>query len=255
VIDWIEKNEDEIEGYASMGLYLIDKDYLLSLFSEKNKNPPVDMVYDIIIPAVKKSEVGYYIHRGYWQDIGTLHRYYKANMDLLEEFPELNLHDRGWQILTRMKDEPPIRFIEDSVSKGSLICDGSIIKGSVVNSIISPSVIVEKGASVENSIIYENSTIKEGAKIKDSIIDKLVYVGEGASIGYNELDELKPYQKYGLTVIGKGSRIPDDYRIESGCTLDIFLTEGDFKESYLSSGSSIILTDDEAKNRGEHLLQ
>ena len=72
----------------------------------------------------------------------------------------------------------PTHYGEHSKVKSSLLGDGSIINGTVENSIIFRDVILEEGAVVKNSIIMADSIIKKGAKLNYVITDKSVEVPE-----------------------------------------------------------------------------
>jgi len=256
VVSFVEKPIERVEGFASMGVYLFKRDYLLDILRDEGGSDVVDMVYDIIIPAVGRGEVGYYLHNSYWQDIGDISTYFRTNMELLMDYPLLNLHDTGWQILTRTRDEPPIRLMDGSRAVNSFICDGCVIRGSVENSILSPTVIVEEGSHVSNSIIFEKTVIGRGTIVRDAIVDKLVKIGSGVVVGSDENvpNENYPFLNEGITVIGKGTTVPDGFEVGSNCCLDIFLTKSDYPGDKIPSGKSLILQDKEARARGEHLL-
>ena len=61
----------------------------------------------------------------------------------------------------------------------SLISDGCIIEGEVVNSILSRSVRIAKGARVENCILLQGTDVQEGAVLRYVITDKNVRVNPG----------------------------------------------------------------------------
>ena len=41
---------------------------------------------------------------GYWQDVGTVDSYWEAQMELLDDHPQLDLYDRDWVIHTRSEE-------------------------------------------------------------------------------------------------------------------------------------------------------
>ena len=49
-------------------------------------------------------------HEGYWQDIGTLDSYYRANLDLLRPAPPFPLDDPRWPVFTPSTEFPPARI-------------------------------------------------------------------------------------------------------------------------------------------------
>ena len=64
-----------------------------------------------------------------------------------------------------------------------MISSGSVIEGTVINSVLSPGVRVKKGAVVTNSVIFDDVVIEENAVVDLAILDKRVHVGTGAVVG------------------------------------------------------------------------
>ena len=65
----------------------------------------------------------------YWRDVGTLDAYWKANIDLCDVAPQLDLYDRDWPIWTHAEITPPAKFVHDYEGR----------RGSAVNSLVSGS--------------------------------------------------------------------------------------------------------------------
>lgn len=87
----------------------------------------------------------------YWQDIGTLDAYWKANMDLVPVDPPFNLYDQDWPIRTDQGQFSPTTFIFAQDYDGgymgapldSIVCGGCIVSWAhVQNSVLSPYVRV-----------------------------------------------------------------------------------------------------------------
>lgn len=102
----------------------------------------------------------------------TLQEYYRSSMRLLD--PELSgiLFDWARPIRTKAHDNPPAKYELGAKVSYSMVSGGSIVAGSVENSILGRNVIVEPGVSIKNSIIFQNCIIKARAKIDYAIIDK-----------------------------------------------------------------------------------
>jgi len=113
----------------------------------------------------------------------------------------------------------------------------------VENSVLSPSVYVEEGAVIRDSIIFEDATIERDAVINRSIIDKQVWIGDGAQIGYG--DDTTPNQEdpqllaSGLTLIGKGAKVPKGIKIGRNCKIGCWVEEDDYPSDFIASGSSV----------------
>jgi hypothetical protein len=155
---------------------------------------------------------------GYWQDVGTVQSYWEANLALLSDAPELDLYDREWVIHTRSEERAPAKIGATAQVHRSLISHGCVINGSVVNSVLSPGVVVDVGAVVRDSIILFDSVIRPGAVVDRAILDKEVAVGPGAIVGegtdYDVVNRREPGRlNTGITVVGKRAVVPRGVRI------------------------------------------
>ncbi len=213
VVDFMEKPKAPRTDLASLGIYVFDPLYLREHLSTST----VDLVHDVILPAVQREDrVVAYRFDGFWRDVGRAQGYYQANRALLDKLPELNLYDPYWRILTKSEERAPVRLLSNAVIKQSIVANGAVVAGEVVNSILFPGVRVSEGACVVDSIVMPETVIHEGAKVFRAIIDKDVSVGAGARVG----DPGATLDQNGLVQIGKGIHIPDGTHIAAGETVD-----------------------------------
>ena len=103
-------------------------------------------------------------------------------MKLLDKTIRDALFLRSRPIYTKLRDEPPTYYGEDSRVAESLIADGCIIEGHVENSIIFRGVNVAKGAVVKNCIIMQDGRIMAGANLRYIMADKDVVISEDAML-------------------------------------------------------------------------
>ena len=232
VTDFIEKPEstfDPKKAYASMGIYIFNKEVLIEQL--KHNTQKEDSSYDFgkdILPSMvnSKSRVFAYPFKqskgkevGYWRDVGTIDSYYNANMDLISIEPSLNLYDSEWPIRTYHAGAlSPVKtvFVGDQASDrvgsalDSLICGGCIISGGKSqHSILSPNVRTHSFSEVYDSILMEGVDVGRHAKIRRAIIDKDVKVPENTVIGHNLDEDRKKYTvtDSGIVVIAKKTQI------------------------------------------------
>ena len=147
-----------------------------------------------------------YLFHGYWKDVGTIESLWEANMDLLKESPELDLHDDNWRIYGRNLIKPPQYIGKNAKVQSSVVGDGCKILGEVENSILFPSVVIEEGAVVKDSVIMPETVIRSGSVIRKAIIDEAVTIMEDASIGGDTK----------ITVIGAELTIPKGAEVAEG---------------------------------------
>ncbi len=137
----------------------------------------------------------------YWRDVGSIDSYYEANMDIIGIDPLFNLYAEKWPFRTYERLYPPSKCITGGRTWESMVSDGCIISGGLVQkSILSPGVIVEKDALVDESVVFDDVIVEPGARIKRAIIDKGSTIRAGVTIGYNEEAD----KARGCTVSEKG---------------------------------------------------
>ncbi|MDQ3856036.1 MAG: glucose-1-phosphate adenylyltransferase [Chloroflexota bacterium] len=156
---------------------------------------------------------------GYWMDVGTPIKYWRAHMDLLVEEPELDLDDAEWPVLTVGAQRNPAWIHASAHIDNSLISPGGRIRGEVVNSVLSPGVTVEAGASIRDSVILDGAVIEAGATITGAIVDRNACIGRRASVGGSEQ---RAKDRAVVALVGQaarvepGSSVPADGRVSAG---------------------------------------
>ncbi len=234
IIDWEEKPEVPRTNLASMGIYVFRTKYLLNVLARDRQE--IDFGMHLLPHSIKQDRVFAYPFYGYWRDVGTVHAYWEANMDVIRE--DSGISPQEWGIRPnvsadgRPMDRAPARFLAGSTVRGSMISAGCVIEGTVINSVLSPGVRVKKGAIVKDSVIFEDSVIEKGAVVDLAICDKRVHIGENAVVGHGEIKNIpnRAFPKHlytGITLIGKQSRIPKRLQIGRNCIVAPGRTAGD----------------------------
>jgi glucose-1-phosphate adenylyltransferase len=148
---------------------------------------------------------------GFWKDVGSIDSYYEASMDLVNIHPLFSLYGERWPVRTFQRPLPPGKCILGGKITDSIICDGCIISGgNVLQSILSPGVVVEKEALVEQSVIFDDVLIDPGARVRRAIVDKETRIRAGASIGYDrEMDMERGFtiSDNGIVIVPKGTDV------------------------------------------------
>jgi len=213
ITKFTEKPKKPDSTKASMGIYIFTAEKLYKYLEEDEQDPHSSNDFGKnIIPAMLANDEKMYSYsfEGYWKDVGTLASLWEANMDMLGHDPHFSLHDESWRIFSRTTVSPP-QFI-DSCAKveNSLITSGCTIRGTVINSVLSNGVTVEKGAVVKDSVIMANTIVREDAVVNYSIVDTDVDIGKKATIGAEKSDDVE------VTVIGSGITIANSETVEAG---------------------------------------
>lgn len=167
---------------AGMDVYVMEKELLLSIIDECRARGDHDFIKDSILKKLSALMVYGYEFTGYTDKIDSLKSYYKNNMLFLNQEIREDLLNPKNPVYTKFKDQSPTKYGEEAVVENSLISDGCVIEGTVINSILSRGVVVQKGAVVKNSIIMQDSVIEEGANLNHIVFDKEVYITKGKNL-------------------------------------------------------------------------
>ncbi len=171
-VEGFEEKPDEPRGdYASMGIYLFNRDTLEKILAN-GLEEGFDFGRDIIPKAIaEKYTIGAHEFQGYFRDVGTIESLYEANMDLIDHPERLMLNDyKNLPVFTRSSNLSPHHVIKKHGIADALISDGCMIEGKIRRSVLSGSVIVKSGASVEGSLLFAGVVVGEGAKVKNAIV-------------------------------------------------------------------------------------
>lgn len=208
ITEFAEKPKEARSNLASMGIYIFNWRILRKSLEEDRKNAlsSHDFGKDVI-PKLLADEhrLFAYYFKGYWKDVGTVESFWEANMDLLADNPELDLHNPDWRVYSVNATRPPHYVGPTGIITRSLVGEGCSILGEVDHSVIFPGVHIEEGAKIKDSIIMPYVTIGGHAQIYRAIIGRKSLVEGGAVIG--------SASHGGICVIEENIVIPSDVEI------------------------------------------
>lgn len=152
--------------------YILRRDLLIELVDAAVSSGGSDFVMDVLIRNLGDLKVYGHEFSGYARKICSLETYFNASMELLTPEVYSELFFANGPIFTKVKNEPPVVYLDGATAKNSLIANGCRIEGTVENSILFRGVKVEKGAHVKDSIIMQKSVVGRGAFLENVIVDK-----------------------------------------------------------------------------------
>jgi len=209
---------------ASMGIYLFKSNILTDLLADASM---IDFGYQVIPSAIEKCDVYGYLFDDYWEDLGTVEAFYKANLDLTGSDPHFDFHDMTAPIYTRARFLPSTR-VEHCDIRDSIISEGSILRGArIFNSVVGIRSQIGENTELERVMMmgadfYEddedfeynrqlgipNIGIAKGSIIRNAIIDKNAHIGENVRIVNEErvqnFDGAGYYIRDGIVIVPKG---------------------------------------------------
>lgn len=211
ITEFTEKpqTDEELEGFesgndpekpymASMGIYVFGTETLLEMLETSSGT---DFGRHIIPSAIENRLVMGYVFDGYWEDIGTIQRFYEVNLDMASPLPKFNLYDPKGPIYTRPRFLPGSK-IEGGTLHNVLLSDGGRIQEATLrNSVVGLRSIISHGVSIQRTIImgadyYESAEDRSANRrlgrpdigigpncyIEGAIIDKNARIGAGVII-------------------------------------------------------------------------
>ncbi|MEP0320865.1 glucose-1-phosphate adenylyltransferase [Bauldia litoralis] len=193
---------------ASMGIYVFETSVLFDQLRRDAAEPGSsrDFGKDIIPWMVANGKA--VAHRftascvrsareteAYWRDVGTIDAYWRANIDLTDIVPALDIYDRSWPIWTYAELTAPAKFVHDKEDRrgmavNSLIAGDCIVSGgSVRRSLLFTGVRINSYAAADRAVILPYVNVGRSAKLKKVVIDRGVRIPDGLVVGEDpELD-------------------------------------------------------------------
>jgi glucose-1-phosphate adenylyltransferase len=197
-----------------------------------NENPGNDFGKHIIPDAIKNRRVVGYIFDDFWEDIGTIRRFYEVNLKMASSEPPFDFFRPDRPIYTHP------RFLPGSEVHGSqlntvLMGDGCrFYSAEINNSVVGLRSIVWPGAKISRSVLMgadyfetekelaENERsgrpgigIGAGSVIEGAIIDKNARIGRNVTIRHlRDRPDMETdiwVAREGLVIVPKNAIIPD----------------------------------------------
>lgn len=181
VIDIDEKPMVATSDIASLGIYVLRRRLLIELLEQCAEEERYDFVRDVLMRYKNMKKIYAYELDTYWGGTNSVDAYYKTNMDFLK--PEVREHffHQHPDIYSKVDDNPPAKYNPGSSVKNSLVASGTIINGSVENSILFKEVYVGNNCKIINSIILNDVYIGDNTVIENCIVESHNTIKAGSS--------------------------------------------------------------------------
>lgn len=221
LLEYEEKPTRPRSDLASLTIYCVNTALLRRALTELSGRPSVEFGQDVV-PWMLANNCRVYgwIFDGYWAYTRTVNAYYQAHQDLLARRIDLD----EWAVRTNLHDsgaagQPPPRVTGPATVQSSFISSGCEVEGTVIGSVLSPGVRVERGAQVINSILFHRTVVERDATVALTIADKGVVIGRGARVGPSVEEAIDPSRalaNFPITLLGKECCCEPGARLEPG---------------------------------------
>ena len=190
---------------VNTGVYIMEPEVLAEVSAKES----VDWSHDVFPKLLARgAPIFGYISDKYWEDVGTLESYMKAQADVLSRKVEVDI--AGFEVSPGMW-----------IAEGADVDPDAVLKGPLV---IGDYAKIEAGATIrEYSVIGANVVVKEGAFIHRAVVHNNVFVGQGTTLRG--------------CVVGKNTDVMRLARIEEAAVIgDECVVE---PEAYISAGVKV----------------
>lgn len=214
---------------ASMGIYVFNTDTLVEML----QGPGNDFGHDIIPRALHEKRLMGYVFEGFWEDIGTIRRFYEVNLEMAAVDAPFDFYNPRTPIYTRPRFMPASELFgatmnEVLLTDGCRILDASLNRcvvglRSIIGSQVQLDATVMMGADFyetenekkANYILNQPDVgIGAGSKISRAIIDKNARIGCNVQIrnipDRPDGDGGNWVARDGIVIIPKNAVIPDN---------------------------------------------
>ena len=244
ITEFEEKPAQPRSNLASMGIYIFNWKTLKEALIAMAQQPALDFGKHVIPYCHEKGAPLYaYEFTGYWKDVGTLHSYWEANMELIDIVPEFNLYEEYWKIYTKSDILPPQYFSAESRVERCIIGEGTDIHGEVYNSVIGCGVTIGKGTVVRDSIIMNGTVIGENCELYKAIVAENAEIQNYVKLGIGDetQNDTAPHiYNHGLVTVGEKSVVPEGVTVGKNTVISGVTDRSDYPDAYLASGKTLI---------------
>lgn len=171
IVEFEEKPVAAASNTVSCGIYVIRRRQLIELIERCAAEDRVDFVRDILVRYKNLKRIYAYRLNTYWSNIASVDAYYRTNMDFLKPEVRNYFFKEYPDIYSKVDDLPPAKYNPGALVKNSLISSGSIINGTVENSILFKKAYVGNNCVIKNSIILNDVYIGDNTVIENCIVE------------------------------------------------------------------------------------
>lgn len=225
---FVSRDDSDKPYMASMGIYVFETDALIELLGTEGD----DFGRDIIPSAIENKRVMGHVFDGYWEDIGTIKRFFEVNLEMAMPDAPFDFYEAERPIYTHARFLPPSE-IHGAHLHNVLLPEGCRVNdASVSNSVVGLRSIIGAEAVIQSTVMmgadyYETEKelaenrqldrpdigIGAGSVIHRAIIDKNARIGRNVHIrniaNRPDMETNDWVARDGIVIVPKGGVIPD----------------------------------------------
>ena len=155
----------------SCGIYVVRRRQLIEMIEKCAEEDRYDFVKDILIRYKNMKKIYGYKLTDYWRNIATVDDYFETNMDFLKPETRDYFFKQYPDIYSKVDDLPPAKYNPGAQVRNSLVSSGTIINGTVEDSVIFKETYIGNNCYIKNSIILNDVYIGDNTHIENCIVE------------------------------------------------------------------------------------
>lgn len=229
-LEGLQSRDDAEKPYmASMGIYVFKLDVLIEMLESESGT---DFGRDLIPAAINDRRIVGYVFDDFWEDIGTIRRFYEVNLMMASENPPFDFYSPDRPIYTHPRFLPGTE-VHGAHLRHVLLADGCrIFDANIENSVIGLRAFVDSNVMVKDTIMMgadyfeteqdlaENRRlgrpsigIGTGSIVEGAILDKNARIGQGVHIrclqNRPDMETENWVARDGIIIVPKNAILPD----------------------------------------------
>ncbi|HEY3756934.1 MAG TPA: glucose-1-phosphate adenylyltransferase [Opitutaceae bacterium] len=190
----LKEHKDEKHNLASMGIYLFNR----AALADSLDNNMTDFGKEVIPSLLGKKKIHAYIFEGYWEDIGTVHAFFEANLALAQPLPPFNFFLPTAPIYTKDNYLPASKLNKCDIDN-VVIGDGSILTDSrMKHCVLGIRSYIGEGTVLEDVVVMGADFYETEEHLQDNVARGRPHLGIGKRCNIKH------------AIIDKNARIGDD---------------------------------------------
>jgi glucose-1-phosphate adenylyltransferase len=213
---------------ANMGIYLFSGRVLKEALASEH----TDFGKEVIPALLSKLALKAFVFEGYWEDIGTVHSFYEANLQLTDDVPPFNFFDHENPVYTRARYLPAAK-VNGAKIDHAIIAGGAILSEVELHRVVvGVRAVVRSGSTLTNVVMmgsdeFETEESKKAnlaqnrprlgvghnCDIRNAIIDKNARIGNNVKLDPTGKPDGRVSDaitiRDGVLVVVKGGVVPD----------------------------------------------
>ena len=182
VKDMLLNPEKTTSNRCSLGIIVLRRELLIDLLSEMIARGERNFGVHTLTKKFDTLKIRTHEYKGLVLRINNIQSYFKASMMPLDDQIRADLFWKGMPIYTKVKDEAPTLYFDNSIVGNSIISDGCRIMGKVQNSLIFRGVTISRNSVVKNCVIMQDVHISENCELENVILDKNTVIRPGIKL-------------------------------------------------------------------------